>query len=60
MPLRVGKGKKVISDNIREMMNAFNKTGKIGNTRPKNKKEALKIATAAAFTKSRFNKTKAS
>jgi hypothetical protein len=58
MPLLPGKSNKTISNNIKEMMNAFNKTGRIGNTRPNNKKEALKIASAAAFTKAGTSKPK--
>lgn len=58
MPLKAGKSQKIISKNIQEMMRSFEKTGRIGNTRPKNKKEALRIAQAAAFTKSRAGKKK--
>ena len=53
MPLKSGKSKAIISANIKEMMMSWKKTGRIGSTRPKNKKEALKIATAAAYSKSR-------
>lgn len=51
MPLKSGKSKKTISNNIREMIRAYKKTGKIGHTRPKNLKHALKIASAAAYSK---------
>lgn len=53
MPLKAGKSKKTVSNNIAEMMRSWKKTGKIGNTRPKNKAQALKIAQAAAISKSR-------
>jgi hypothetical protein len=51
MPLKKGKGQ--ISDNIKEMMRAYKETGKIGNTTPKSKKHASKIAAAAAYRKAR-------
>ena len=51
MPLKAGKSKAMISANIAEMMRSWKETGKIGNIRPKNKKEALKIAQAAAYRK---------
>ena len=53
MPLKAGKSQKTISKNIQEMMRSFEKTGRIGSTRPMNKKEALRIAQAAAFSKAR-------
>ena len=56
MPLKTGKSQKTISGNIAEMIRSWEKTGKIGNTKPKNKEEALKIAQAAAYTKSRGKK----
>ena len=34
---------------VGELMTAYNKTGKIGNTKPKNKKHALKIANAISY-----------
>lgn len=34
---------------VGELMDAYNKTGKIGNTTPKNKKHALKIANAISY-----------
>ncbi len=51
MPLK--SGKKNLSSNIAEMMRSYKETGKIGNTTPKNKKHAAKIAAAAAYKKSR-------
>lgn len=53
MPLKGGKSKSAISKNIKEMMQKYHDTGKIGNTTPKNKKHALEIASAAAYRKSR-------
>ena len=53
MPLKKGKGQKAVSANIKEMMHSYKETGKIGNTTPKNKAHAAKIAAAAAYKKSR-------
>lgn len=53
MPLKSGKSKATISNNIAEMIRAYKKSGKIGNTKPKNKKHAAKIAAAAAYSKAR-------
>lgn len=51
MPLKKGKSKKVISENIGEMMNKFDETGTIGNSTPANRKKAQKQAVAAALNK---------
>lgn len=53
MPLFKGKSSKIVSQNIREMMDAFKKTGKIGNTKPKSAAHARRIAAAAAYAKKR-------
>jgi hypothetical protein len=57
MPLSKGSSPKTISANIAELLRAYKKTGKIGNTRPKNLAHAQKIATAIAQGKAR-GKTK--
>jgi len=51
MPLKKGKSKKTISRNIKELLNAYYKKGKIGSSKPKNKKKAQKQAVAIALNK---------
>lgn len=51
MPLKSGRSDKVIQENIRELVSAYEETGKIGNTRPRSKKDAIRIATAIAYDK---------
>ena len=52
------KSKKAHSANVREMMDAYAKTGKIGNVRPRNRRHAMQIANAAAYTSARMPKRK--
>jgi hypothetical protein len=49
MPLQSGSGRKVVSTNIREMLNSFKRTGRIGNSRPGSMKKARAQAAAAAY-----------
>jgi hypothetical protein len=56
MPLRKGKGQKVISGNIKEMLHSYKQSGKIGNTKPKSMKKARQIAAAAAYSSARRSK----
>lgn len=56
MPLKKGKSKKVQSSNIKEMMDAYDKTGKIGNITPRNRKHAQEIAIAASYRAKRATK----
>lgn len=58
MPLRKGKSKKTISKNIAELVNTFKKKGKIGNSKPKSKKAAIKQAVAIALNKAGKSKKK--
>jgi len=53
MPLKRGKSKKVVSENIRELIHTYEGKGKIGNVKPKNKAHAQKIAVAIALQKAR-------
>jgi len=58
MPLKPGKSRKTVSENIAEMMRSYEKTGKIGNTHPKNKAAALKQAQAIAYDKAGLTRKK--
>lgn len=51
MPLLKGMGKKVISENIGELVNKFKATGKIGKATPANLAKARSQALAIAFNK---------
>ncbi len=56
MPLKKGRSRKVISQNIEEIVHSWEKTGKIGNSRPKTKKQAVKQAVAIALNKAGVSK----
>jgi hypothetical protein len=53
MPLKSGRSKEVIQENIREIMHSFKKKKRIGTSKPRSKKEALKQAIAIAYAKAR-------
>ncbi len=53
MPLKEGKSKKSFVANIRELMQAFHKSGMIGNSHPGSKMAAVKQAVAIAYKKKR-------
>ncbi len=56
MPLKKGRSRKVISSNIEEIVRSWKKTGKIGNSKPKTKKQAVKQAVAIALNKAGVSK----
>jgi len=47
------EGKKNVSRNISELMAAYKRKGKIGETKPKSKKHALQMAIAIALNKAK-------
>jgi len=53
MPIKEGGSRKTVSGNIAEIVSSWKKTGKIGTSRPKNLKEAMKQAQAIAFNSAR-------
>jgi hypothetical protein len=59
MPLAKGKSKKVISKNVKELVDTYEKKGKIGTSKPESKEKAIKQALAISYSKagkSRKNK----
>ena len=56
MPLKKGRSRKVISQNIKEIVHSWEKTGKIGTSRPKTKKQAVKQAVAITLNKAGVSK----
>ena len=56
MPLKKGKSKKVVSENIKEIMHSYKKTGKIGTSKPKSKKQSLKQSVAISYDKAGLSK----
>lgn len=58
MPLKKGSSKKTISKNIETEIKQYKKTGKIGTSKPANKKKATKQAAAIAYSKAGKGKKK--
>lgn len=56
MPLKKGMSQEAFDSNVKELVDAFKKKGKIGNTKPKNKSHARRIAVAVAFDQKRKGK----
>jgi hypothetical protein len=53
MPLKKGKSKKVISENIEEIMHSYHEKGTIGTSSPGSNKKAQKQAIAIAFSQAK-------
>jgi len=51
MPLKKGSSRKTIGRNIAEMVDSWEDSGKIGTSRPRSKKKALKQAVAVSLKK---------
>jgi len=51
MPLKKGRSRKVVSENIKELVHSWEDKGKIGYSKPKTKKQAIKQAVAIAINK---------
>jgi hypothetical protein len=49
MPLQPGSSEATQQSNLKEVYKSYKRTGKIGNSRPKNKRKALKQAIAIAI-----------
>jgi hypothetical protein len=57
MPLKKGSSKKAVSSNVKEMVHSYEKSGKIGNSKPASKKKAVKQAVAIALKKAGKSKS---
>jgi len=53
MPLKKGKSKKTIQSNVKELIGSYESTGKIGTSKPKSKKKAIKQAIAISYDEAR-------
>jgi len=58
MPLAKGKSNKAVSKNIQTLVDDYQKSGRIGTSKPANKKAAVKQATAIALQKAGRSKPK--
>lgn len=56
MPLHKGRSNKVISANVKELVDTYKEKGAIGTSHPKNKKSAIKQAVAISLSKARKSK----
>lgn len=53
MPLRAGSSEQVMDANRQELWRAYRRSGKIGNTRPRDKAHAREIIEGIVWSKSR-------
>jgi len=60
MPLKSGKSNKVVSANVQTLVDDWQAKGRIGTSRPKTKKQAVKQAVAIALSKAGRRKPKGS
>jgi len=51
MPLKAGKSKKVIKENIKEGIKSYEKKGTFGASKPASKKKAIEQIVAASYKK---------
>jgi hypothetical protein len=58
VPLSKGKSKKAFSKNVKELVDTYKKKGKIGTSKPKSKKAAIKQSIAIAYATQRKAKGK--
>ena len=56
MPLKKGRSKKVISQNIKEIMHSYHKKGTIGTSIPESNEKAQKQAIAIAYSMAKKKK----
>ncbi len=56
MPLKKGKSREAISENIKTLMHEYKDEGHIGSSHPKNKQAAQKQAVAISLTKAGVSK----
>jgi len=58
MPLVKSKSKKAFKKNVKELVDTYKSKGKIGTSKPKNKKAAIKQSVAIAYATQRKAKKK--
>ncbi len=58
MPLKKGTSRKIQSENIKEIMDSYKETGKIGTSKPRSKKKAIKQAVAISYAEQRRSRKK--
>ena len=56
MPLRTGSNRKIVSSNIKELVDTYGSKGRIGSSRPANKTAAIKQAIAISLNKPKEDK----